>query len=137
MNDMLVVVDTNILISAFWSRNGNPAKIIGLIQNRIITPCYDYRILEEYEEVLSRTKFGFEKWEINDFLSQIKHDGISIVAETVDISFIDESDKKFYEVAKYCGAVLITGNVKHFPKENFIMTPTDFLDSVICGRLAF
>ena len=127
MNDMLVVVDTNILVSAFWSQNGNPAKIIGLIQNGIITPCYDYRILGEYEEVLSRAKFCFEKWEINDFLSQIKHDGMSIVAETVDISFVDEGDRKFYEVAKQCGAVLITGNLKHFPKESFVITPTDFL----------
>jgi len=127
VNDMLVVVDTNILVSAFWSQNGNPAKIIGLIQNGIITPCYDYRILGEYEEVLSRAKFCFEKWEINDFLSQIKHDGMSIVAETVDISFVDEGDRKFYEVAKQCGAVLITGNLKHFPKESFVITPTDFL----------
>ena len=125
---MLAVVDTNILVSAFWSKNGNPAKIIGLIQNGVIAPCYDYRILKEYREVLSRANFGFCEWEIIDFLSQIKHDGISIVAEPVDISFIDDSDKIFYEVAKYCGAVLITGNIKHFPKESFIMTPADFLD---------
>jgi len=126
-NDMLVVIDTNVLISAFWSKNGNPAKIIGLVQNRIIIPCYDYRIIEEYEEVLARTKFGFDEWEINDFLSQIRHDGISIVAKSIDIPFIDDSDKMFYEVAKQCNAKLITGNKKHFPNDNFIMTPASFL----------
>ena len=125
---MFVVVDTNILVSAFWSRNGNPAKIIGLIQNGIITPCYDYRILEEYEEVLSRDRFGFDEWEINDFLSQIKHDGISVIANPVNINFVDESDKKFYEVAKYCGAKLITGNLKHFPNESFVVSPAEFLN---------
>lgn len=127
---MFVVVDTNILVSAFWSRNGNPAKIIGLIQNRIITPCYDYRILEEYEEVLSRARFGFDEWEINDFLSQIKDDGISVVAQAVDIPFVDESDKKFYEVAKSCNAKLITGNIRHFPPDDIlVISPADFLDS--------
>jgi len=123
---MLVVLDTNILVSAFWSKNGTPAKIIGLIQNRIITPCYDYRILEEYEEVLSRPKFGFDEWEIHDFLSQIKHDGMSIVAKAVDINFTDESDRKFYEVAKQCNAKLITGNIKHFPTDGLVISPTDF-----------
>ena len=125
---MLVVVDTNILVSAFWSKNGNPARIVGLIQNRTITPCYDYRILEEYEEVLSRAKFGFDEWEISDFLSQIKHDGISIVAKSVDIPFVDESDKKFYEVAKQCNARLITGNLKHFPTDGLVILPADFLN---------
>ena len=125
---MLVVVDTNIVVSAFWSKNGKPAEIIRLIQNRIITPCYDSRILEEYEEVLSRAKFGFDEWEINDFLSQIKHDGISIVAQNIDISFVDEDDKKFYEVAKTCKALLITGNMKHFPTDSIIISPAEFLD---------
>ena len=125
---MFVVIDTNILISAFWSRNGNSAKIIGLIQHGVITPCYDYRILEEYEEVLSRPKFGFDEWEINDFLAQIKHEGMSIVAKTIDISFVDESDKKFYEVAKQCNATLITGNLKLFPPDKFITSPADFLN---------
>ena len=126
---MLVVVDTNILVSAFWSKNGTPAKIIGLIQNGIITPCYDYRILEEYTEVLSRAKFGFDTWEIDDFLSQIKHDGMSIVSSPVDIPFADESDKKFYEAAKYCNARLITGNTRHFPSDGIAVSPADFLNS--------
>ncbi|MCL2108377.1 MAG: putative toxin-antitoxin system toxin component, PIN family [Oscillospiraceae bacterium] len=126
---MLVVVDTNVIVSAFWSKGGNPAKIISLIQNYLITPCYDYRIMQEYEEVLSRKKFGFESWEINNFLSQIKHDGISVVAPHIDIVFSDESDKMFYEVAKKCNAVLITGNSKHFPKDDCVVTPTDFLNT--------
>ena len=126
---MFVAIDTNILISAFWSRNGNPAKIIGLVQNRIIIPCYDYRIMGEYEEVLSRARFGFDEWEINDFLSQIRHDGMSIVAEPTDIPFIDKDDKKFYEVAKQCNAMLITGNVRHFPaNDSLVISPAEFLN---------
>ena len=104
--------------------------IIGLLQNRIITLCYDYRILEEYEEVLSRAKFGFDEWEISDFLSQIQYDGISVVAQAIDMPFADENDRKFYEVAKQCGAALIAGNLKHFPSDSLVISPTDFLNGL-------
>ena len=126
---MFVVIDTNILVSAFWSMNGNPAQIIGLIQNRIITPCYDYRIINEYKEVLLRTKFGFDKSEVDDILAQIIYDGLSIVAKPVNIFFTHNSDKKFYEVAKHCNAILITGNIKHFPSDDHIITPKDFINN--------
>ena len=125
---MLVVVDTNIIVSAFWSKNGNPARIIALIQNRLITPCYDYRILTEYSDVLSRTKFGFAPWEVNDFIAQIEHDGMSVVVQTSMLPFVDEGDRKFYEVAKHCNAKLITGNLRHFPMDDVAISPVDFLE---------
>ena len=127
---MLVVVDTNVIVSAFWSSDGNPAQIIALIQNNILVPCYDYRILEEYTQVLLRPKFGFDKSEVGDFLSQIKHDGISVAAKPLGIPFVDESDKKFYEVAKQLSAKLITGNSKHFPADDLIIAPSELLKIV-------
>ena len=30
---MLAVIDTNILVSALWSRNGTPAKVLSLVLN--------------------------------------------------------------------------------------------------------
>ena len=127
---MLVVLDTNVLVSAFWSRNNNPAKIIELVQNGIITTCYDNRIIKEYKEVLLRPKFGFEIWEVNSLLSQIIHDGLSVVAKFIDMPFIDEADKKFYEVATQCNANLITGNIKHFPDDSLVITPTEFFKNI-------
>ena len=56
---MLVVIDTNVLVSALWSKNGAPAKIISLVLQGKLIPCYDYRILSEYRTVLARPKFGF------------------------------------------------------------------------------
>ena len=125
---MLVVVDTNILVSALWSRDGAPAKVISLILNDALVPCYDYRIMSEYREVLERPKFGFSKSEINSLLDWFESIGQSIVAEPCDISFIDEADKKFYEVAKFCHAKLITGNLKHFPDNPDILSVVGFLD---------
>lgn len=125
---MLVVIDTNLLVSALWSQNGAPAKVMGMVLRGALIPCYDYRILCEYREVIRRPKFGFSKGEINSLLEWIENYGQSVVADPIDDAFLDEADKKFYEVAKFCGATLITGNLKHFPADPLIVSVTDFLD---------
>lgn len=125
---MLVVVDTNILVSALWSRNGAPARAISLVLSGQLTPCYDYRIMLEYRQVLQRPKFRFRPNEINALLDWFKQSGRSVVPAPVDIPFVDEADRKFYEVTKYCGAVLITGNLKHFPNDDAVMSVSDFLE---------
>ena len=127
---MLVVIDTNVLVSAFWSRNGSCAKVLALIQNRRLVPCYDFRIIDEYRKVLLRSKFGFTEWEVTSILAQIENDGMSIVPCPLDIPLIDEDDRKFYEVAKHCDAALITGNLKHFPKDLIVWSVVDFLASL-------
>lgn len=56
--------------------------------------------------------------------------GFSVVAEPIDDEFIDESDKKFYEVAKSSGAVLITGNLKHYPVDDQVLSVWNFLEKI-------
>lgn len=125
---MRVVIDTNVLVSALWSRSGAPARIISQVINGKLIPCYDYRILCEYREVLSRPKFGFTRSEINALLEVFSTFGQSVIAEPLETPFTDESDKKFYEVAKFCHAILITGNLKHYPAEPCVMSVSDFLN---------
>lgn len=124
---MLAVIDTNILVSALLSKNGSPAQIINLVLSQEIKPCFDNRILEEYYLVLSRPKFKFSEAEIDWILDYFQSIGCSVIANPIDVDFVDNDDKKFYEVAKFCGAPLITGNTKHFPKEPLIMTCNEFL----------
>lgn len=127
---MLIVIDTNVLVSALWSKNSNPARLLYLVFEGALKPCYDYRILEEYQEVLKRPKFKFSESDIQNLLEGVKSMGISVVAEPISARFEDEEDKKFYEVAKFCNAKLITGNLKHFPKDNYIMSVSEFLESL-------
>jgi putative PIN family toxin of toxin-antitoxin system len=127
---MLVVLDTNVLVSALYSRDGNPARVVALVQNGVLTVCYDYRILEEYREVLKRPRFGFSEWEVTDLLGQIEQDGLSVSPLPLHVKFADEQDLKFYEVAKHCQAQLVTGNLKHFPKDNLVMPVKDFLAQI-------
>lgn len=125
---MLVVIDTNILVSALWSKSGAPARVLSLIISGGLIPCYDYRILSEYRDVLSRPKFKFTDSEINALLDWIVENGRQVIAEPLNVDFTDESDKKFYEVAKFCDAKLITGNIKHFPNDKLVLSVPEFLE---------
>ncbi len=128
---MLVVIDTNILVRALWSKSGLPAKFVSLLFTGEIIACYDYRLLQEYRQVLAKEKFGFTKWEINSLIDWIVEQGISVIAPESNDFFIDESDKKFYEVAKYCNALLVTSNKKHYPNDENIISVKEFFDQMI------
>lgn len=125
---MLVVLDTNILVSALMSKNGTPAKIVSLMLTGQLIPCFDFRIINEYIEVLHRPKFDFSDGEINSLMEWIECYGRSVIVDPLDDILIDESDKKFYEVALACSAILITGNLKRYPNHPNIMNAASFLD---------
>jgi len=121
---MMVVLDTNVIVSALINTNGTPAKILAYVLNGSIKLLYDNRILFEYINVLSRKEFGFPNETINDMIDFFRRDGDFTIAGHLKINFSDEADKKFYEVYKFGKArYLITGNIKHFPKEDTIITP--------------
>ena len=126
---MRIVVDTNVLVSALMNSNSIPANILSSILTNELTILYDNRILHEYIDVLSRKEFGFSSDIINALIGHIDKNGEYIAAGSSGTNFTDESDKKFYEVFKSASALyLITGNVKHFPKETGIVTPREFVD---------
>lgn len=127
---MHVVLDTNVLVSALWSQNSKPAEILNAVIARRFQVCYDYRILAEYEAVLRRPKFRFASWQIDWLLDLLVKSGISVVPDPLpQIPFADESDRKFLEVARFCAAPLITGNVKHYPEDSAILTVAAFYEA--------
>jgi putative PIN family toxin of toxin-antitoxin system len=126
---MTVVLDTNILVSALINPSGVPATILSLLLNGRLTVLYDNRILGEYKEVLSRPKFHFKKNLILQLLDYVKHEGEFIAADPLRVPSVSEDDKMFYEVAKAGKAqFLVTGNKKHFPSEDIVRTPKEFVD---------
>jgi putative PIN family toxin of toxin-antitoxin system len=123
-----VVLDTNILVSSLLS-NGPPALIIDWIAEGKLFPLYDGSILSEYLEVLNRPKFSFSPLQINRLIYDIVRAGFGVeegIPSTVKMT--DEDDRKFYDVAKASGAILITGNSRHYPRESFIVSPTTFVE---------
>ena len=131
-NKLIAVLDTNVLVSALWTPNGKAAYILQKVISGELQLCHNYQILKEYREVLMRPKFKFSEWQVNFLLETIEKDGISVIPTTLpDIKFVDESDRIFYEVAKFCNTPLVTGNLKHFPDDDCIMTVSDFYQSII------
>lgn len=126
------VIDTNILVSALLSPSGSPAKVFDHVLNGNVTMCFDSRMIIEYQEVLLRPKFSFNKKVIVQVVDFIVHTGVSIVPVPIPEAFEDEDDKVFYEVAKSANAYLVTGNTKHFPKDPGILTPQEFLIIIEC-----
>lgn len=130
---MDVVIDTNVFVSAFYSSNGTPSIILSLLYAKKIRLCFNEHLLAEYEDVLYREKFGFNKYDLDIFFNFIENNGKYVFAFPQDILFIDESDKKFYDVLRSDENIsfLITGNKKHFPKENNIVSPSEFLEYLV------
>jgi len=123
-----IVLDTNIIISAALSPSGNCARIINLLADtKQAALFYAKPILAEYQLVLSRPQFGISPQIQEEIMEAINAEGKELKPIPSDITFIDESDRIFYDTAQEAGAILITGNKKHYPDENFIMTPVEFL----------
>lgn len=96
-----------------------------------IIPVYSDVITKEYREVLLRKKFGFSGDLIEYLLSAIEKYGILVDPSPSGITLLDMKDVPFYDVVlekRDDNAYLITGNIRHFPKEPFIVTPREFLD---------
>ncbi|MBN1597598.1 MAG: putative toxin-antitoxin system toxin component, PIN family [Bacteroidales bacterium] len=125
---MKVVIDTNVIVSGLLKPNSNPSQILNLFLNDQIQLLYDFRIIEEYENVLLRNKFKFKKEDILVLMDFLKNEEIFTPANPIEIHFTDIEDKKFYEVALTGNAdFLVTGNLIHFPKSKLIVSPATFI----------
>ncbi len=125
-----VVLDTNVLVSALWKRPSHPAAILDLVALRQLQPVYSAEIMLEYKAVLLRPGFKFSYYDVINLIDLISNEGLSMLAPPSSLPFIDESDRKFYDIAKSANAHLITGNKKHFPNEVFIASPAEFMDAL-------
>lgn len=127
------VIDTNVLVSALLSRfnNTSTVRLLQLLILGEITPIYSDEILEEYQSVLTRSKFGFPDSLINETLDVIRRFGINSSRQETDEQLPDPKDVVFYEVALSVeDSFLVTGNIKHFPKKPFVVTPAEMLQII-------
>ena len=126
-----VVVDTNILVSALWSKQGNPFHILEMVFENILTIYFTIEMIEEYESVLCREKFGFQRSRVNNLLQELLKNGILVESIAGADVFFDETNRKFYDTAKANDATLITGNIKHYPDDPLVMTPFEFIKLIL------
>ena len=126
------VIDTNVFISALLSKNSDAAtvKVLRAIIDGRIVPLYHNEILAEYDEVLHREKFHFQEKSIQMVLTAVKEFGMEVFPQPTGEILIDMDDLIFYEVAmekRDDDAYLVTGNQKHYPIRDFIVTPNEMI----------
>lgn len=126
-------IDTNVLVSALLSSKDDTAtvQILEKVISGEIISVYSNVIIKEYKEVLSRKKFGFSGETIEYLLSALEKYGILVEPSPSGIILPDMKDLPFFEVIfeKHDdNAYLVTGNIRHFPKEPFVVTPRELLD---------
>ena len=130
-----VVIDTNVLVSSLLKRDSIPAKILDLVISGIIIPLFNEEILKEYAEVLSRKEFGFSVEDIGKLLNFIVQKGLLLEKTAIQETLPDPDDAVFYEIVmsarKNRDAYLVTGNIRHFPAKNFVVTPREMLEIVL------
>jgi predicted nucleic acid-binding protein len=129
---MIVVVDTNVLVSGLLSAHGTPARVLDLLATGDLQATYDDRVAAEYRQVLARPRFGFQPQAVAHLLDYLFTEGLPLVARPLPAMLPDPDDQPFWEVAVEAAAPLITGNLKHFPSEVCtgleVLTPAAFIE---------
>ena len=128
---IFAVIDTNVIVSALLSSEGNsnPTVVLRETLRGRITPLYNEEILDEYREVLSRDKFNLQKQNVDTVINHVKRSGLKLErTKALNEVFPDPKDIVFYEVTlSKDDAYLVTGNIKHFQQKPFVVTPAEMV----------
>ena len=120
------------LVSALLNINSNPGKVLLSVFNGETRPLLNAEIIAEYRDVLARKKFHFPAETVDIVMSRLAAVSMNISAadgEYPEIS--DPNDRSFFAVTMTgrlsADALLITGNIRHFPVRPFVVTPAQFV----------
>ena len=132
MKHVFAVIDTNVIVSALLTKNPNSPtiQVMEAVLSGQITPLYHHDILEEYNEVLHRPKFHLSDEAVRTLIKAFRQFGTEVEPKATGQILPDMSDLIFYEVTMEKwdkNSYLVTGNTKHFPKQTFIVTPSEMM----------
>lgn len=109
-----------------------PGLVLEYTLSGIIIPVLNKEIVSEYRTVLMREKFHLNTKIVNNLIQTLEYYGEYIEPEQLNIELPDPKDIIFYEVVmekkKENMTYLVTGNIKHFPSEPFIVTPRQLIN---------
>lgn len=135
MKTILVVLDTNVVVSAHLNSEGYERHVLDLALARKLQLVVSDRILAEYEGVLRRSKFRLSRSEVSRSLELLRRTARRVNPRRVLAIARDPSDNRFLECADTARAdFLVTGNRRHFPKQwrqTAIVNSREFLEWII------
>ena len=132
---MLVVLDTNVVVSGLLNESGKPANVLDLALEGRFQLAYDDRILGEYEDVLARSELHIHPARAQAIISYLELAGKFVNASPLSAEgYSDLDDLPFAEVFISTNAdALVTGNLRHFAplveKGSAVFSPAVFLES--------
>ena len=113
---MILVLDTNILVSACWSPGGLEARVVqmalaGEFQIAVTPPVW-----QEYTEVLGRRKLAAVRAQSEEMLARLGAVVLSVESGPLLTEARDDDDNRLLECALAAHATfLVTGNLKDYP----------------------
>jgi len=122
-----VILDTNVLVSALLTPSGNPSRILQAVIDGEIVLVHSAAIMAEYRSVLARPRFGFDPLDVMDVLEFFESFGDAVHTDVSETSLPDESDRPSYDASLVSQAILVTGNIKHFPGLEHVVSPAEYV----------
>lgn len=126
------VLDTNVVASAALSTDGAPALVLrGFLEGRwqlVASP----EIIAEYERVLYRPALRLPPAAVRDALRSLAAAAaLAYPAEAPHVCADPDDDKFLACCLAGAAGFLVTGNLRHFPRESYqgvrILAPREFL----------
>ena len=132
---MIVVLDTNVLISGLLHSDSSSGIILQSISEERLPAAYNAAMLEEYQDVLLRPKFSIISPKGLQLLRIIEAKWQFVIAPPLEFHLPDPHDAPFLETALAIRAdALITGNLRHFPlharQRIKVVNPREFLEQL-------
>jgi putative PIN family toxin of toxin-antitoxin system len=129
---MKVVLDTNVIVSAVLTSHGVCAQIVDMLADGVFGIYVDDRILEEYDSVLRRHRLRLVPGDAAEAMELIRSVAEPAAAVPLPAELPDPGDMPFLEVAASSGALLVTGNTRHYPKRSrlgvTVLSPREFIE---------
>ncbi|MBS1237829.1 MAG: nucleic acid-binding protein contains domain-like protein [Deltaproteobacteria bacterium] len=129
---MKVVLDTNVIVSGVLTAHGVCAQILDMLTEGVFGIYVDDRVLAEYDSVLRRPRLHLISNDAAEVMEWIRSIAEHVGAVPLPAELPDPEDLPFLEVAASAGAILVTGNARHYPKRSrggvMVLSPREFLE---------
>ena len=130
-----LVLDTNVVVSAFLAPNGNESKVLRLALSPDHPLFVTDVILEEYRRILGKPKFRLKPKDLEGFFTTLKRKAVLVEPKHRLQVSSDDADNRFLGCSEAASAdYLVTGNKKHFPprwKTTAVVSAREWLEATL------
>ena len=131
---MYAVIDTNVIVASLKTRRHDSAtaRVMDAVYSGQVIPLVNSEILAEYRDVLNRPHLKLDSAKCEYINALIADLAEQFAPVPTDATMPDEDDRVFFEMAlagqEIAETRLVTGNMKHFPPDDIVVSPAEFCD---------